>query len=51
ENARQASELAHAASENAGKGGQLAQNVIETMQGISGSSKKIADITSVINSI
>ncbi|WP_105631443.1 methyl-accepting chemotaxis protein [Cronobacter dublinensis] len=51
ENARQASELAHAASENAGKGGQLAQDVIQTMQGISGSSKKIADITSVINSI
>lgn len=51
DNARQASELAQNASVTAGKGGQLVGDVVTTMQGISGSSKKIAEITSVINSI
>ncbi|MEM6159278.1 methyl-accepting chemotaxis protein [Erwinia sp. P6884] len=51
DNARQASELAQNASVTAGKGGQLVGDVITTMQGISGSSRKIAEITSVINSI
>ncbi len=51
DNARQASELAQTASATAGKGGSLVDSVVSTMEGISGSSKKIADITSVINSI
>lgn len=51
ENAAHASELAETASVTAGKGGKLVGDVVTTMQGISGSSKKIAEITSVINSI
>ncbi|CAO96737.1 methyl-accepting chemotaxis protein [Erwinia tasmaniensis] len=51
DHARQASTLADNASLTAGKGGDLVTNVITTMEGISDSSKKIADITSVINSI
>ncbi|WP_034913556.1 methyl-accepting chemotaxis protein [Erwinia sp. 9145] len=51
ENAQQASQLAEAASVTAGKGGQLVQHVVVTMKGIAESSHKIADITSVINSI
>ena len=51
DNARQASDLAQTASTTASKGGTLVGNVVSTMEGISGSSKKIADITSVINSI
>ena len=51
DNARQASELAETASTTASKGGQLVDSVVSTMEGISGSSQKIADITSVINSI
>lgn len=51
DNARQASELAQSASATASKGGKLVSDVVSTMQGISGSSHKIAEITSVINSI
>lgn len=51
DNASQASELAEVASATASKGGALVKDVINTMDGISGSSKKIAEITTVINSI
>lgn len=51
DNARQASLLADAASRTAGKGGSLVSEVVETMDGISASSKQIAEITTVINSI
>ncbi|MEY8709575.1 methyl-accepting chemotaxis protein II [Mangrovibacter phragmitis] len=51
ENARQASQLALNASETAQKGGKVVANVVSTMQDISTSSRKIADITSVIDGI
>ncbi len=51
DNARQASTLAETASTTAQQGGNLVSEVINTMNGISGSSKKIAEITSVINGI
>ena len=51
ENAVQASELAEVASTTASKGGALVNEVVSTMAGISDSSKKIAEITNVINSI
>lgn len=51
DNARQASSLADTASVTASKGGKLVHEVVNTMQGIAGSSKKIAEITTVINSI
>lgn len=51
DNAHEASELAKKASATASKGGELVGEVVTTMTGISGSSKKIADITTVINSI
>ncbi len=51
DNARQASSLADNASLTASKGGKLVSEVVSTMQGIAGSSKKIAEITTVINSI
>ena len=51
ENARQASQLAVSASEVARKGGQVVGQVVSTMTGISESSKKIADIISVIDGI
>lgn len=51
DNANHASAQAQAASETASKGGRLVNDVVNTMQGISGSSKKIAEITNVINSI
>ncbi|WP_039056975.1 methyl-accepting chemotaxis protein [Enterobacter sp. Bisph1] len=51
DNASQASALAEVASTTASKGGALVKEVISTMDGISGSSKKIAEITNVINSI
>lgn len=51
ENARHASQIAAEASQNASKGGVVVHNVIATMADISASSKKIADITAVINSI
>lgn len=51
ENAREASQLADTATETAGKGSTLVSEVVETMDGIATSSKQIAEITSVINSI
>ncbi|KNC12080.1 chemotaxis protein [Klebsiella sp. RIT-PI-d] len=51
DHARQASELADVASTTASDGGELVGEVVETMVGISASSKKIAEITDVINSI
>lgn len=51
ENARQASQLALSASSTADKGGKVVDGVVRTMNEIAGSSKKIADITSVIDGI
>jgi methyl-accepting chemotaxis protein len=51
ENARQASQLAVSASEVARKGGQVVAQVVSTMNGISESSRKIADIIGVIDGI
>lgn len=51
ENARQASRLALSASETASRGGKVVDGVVKTMHDIAGSSKKIADITSVIDGI
>lgn len=51
DNARQASHLALTASETAERGGKVVDDVVNTMRGIGDSSKKIADIISVIDSI
>lgn len=51
DNARQASTLAADASSTAEHGGQVVDQVVQTMHGISSSSQKVADITSVIDSI
>ncbi|MCW6030898.1 methyl-accepting chemotaxis protein [Pantoea sp. JK] len=51
ENAHHASQLAADASGKARSGGDLVSGVVQTMTNISGSSKKIAEITNVINSI
>ncbi|QZX97048.1 Tar ligand binding domain-containing protein [Pantoea alfalfae] len=51
ENAHHASQLAADASGKARSGGDLVDSVVKTMTNISGSSKKIAEITNVINSI
>ena len=51
QNAKQASQLAIGASDVARKGGQVVDQVVSTMTGISESSKKIADIISVIDGI
>jgi methyl-accepting chemotaxis protein len=51
ENARQASQLAVSASDVARKGGQVVGQVVSTMNGISESSRKIADIIGVIDAI
>ena len=51
ENAHHASQLAADASGKAQSGGDLVSGVVKTMNNISGSSKKIAEITNVINSI
>ncbi|WP_039852048.1 methyl-accepting chemotaxis protein [Hylemonella gracilis] len=51
DNARQANQLAQSASSVAVEGGEVVSQVIETMRGISDSSKKIADIISVIDGI
>ena len=51
ENIHHSSELARATSVTANKGGQQVRSVVETMNQISASSGKIAEITSVINSI
>ncbi|MBC5782450.1 HAMP domain-containing protein [Ramlibacter sp. USB13] len=51
QNARQASQLAMGASEVARKGGSVVGQVVSTMNGISESSRKIADIIGVIDGI
>ncbi|WP_413739124.1 methyl-accepting chemotaxis protein [Sodalis sp. RH21] len=51
ENARQASKLASDASSTAHKGGTLTGNVVQRMADIAVSSRKISDITSVIDGI
>jgi methyl-accepting chemotaxis protein len=51
DNARQANQLAMKASTVAVSGGEVVNRVVETMKGINDSSKKIADIISVIDGI
>jgi methyl-accepting chemotaxis protein len=51
DNASQANQLASGASQVAVRGGQVVGQVVETMRGINDSSRKIADITSVIDGI
>ena len=51
DNAKQANQLALGASTVAVKGGSMVEQVVETMKGINTSSKKIADIISVIDGI
>jgi len=51
DSARQATQLAEVASGAAGKGGEVVGQVVETMNGITHSSKKISEITTVIDSI
>ena len=51
DNARQADKMAQQASEVAMKGGQAVSHVVETMEAINASSKKIVDIISVIDGI
>ncbi len=51
DNAREANSLAMAASQTATKGGEVVAQVVQTMQGINDSSRKIADIISVIDGI
>ena len=51
ENARQANQLAQTAQKVALKGGEVVAEVVDTMKGINDSSRKIADIISVIDGI
>jgi methyl-accepting chemotaxis protein len=51
DNARQANQLAMSASEVAVRGGEVVGQVVVTMKGINDSSKKIADIITVIDGI
>ncbi|MGM3175413.1 methyl-accepting chemotaxis protein [Dickeya lacustris] len=51
DNAHHASQLAADASANASKGGAIVTDVVKTMSDIAGSSKRISEITSVINGI
>jgi methyl-accepting chemotaxis protein len=51
ENARQANELTKSSNEVATKGGEMVKRVVDTMGAIQDSSKKIADIIGVIDSI
>ena len=51
ENAKQANQLAASASDVAVRGGQVVSQVVETMNSINESSKKIVDIISVIDGI
>jgi methyl-accepting chemotaxis protein len=51
DSARQATQLAIGASDVAARGGEAVRDVVQTMNGISDSSKKIADIIGVIDGI
>ncbi|WP_042625285.1 methyl-accepting chemotaxis protein [Burkholderia plantarii] len=51
DNARQGNVLARSASEVAGKGGEVVARVVDTMQGITQSSRQVAEIITVIEGI
>lgn len=51
DNARQANQLAQGASQVAARGGEMVGRVVQTMQGISDSSRRIGDIIGVIDGI
>ncbi len=51
DNAKQGNQLARGASDVASRGGEVVGQVVQTMRGINDSSKKIADIIGVIDSI
>jgi methyl-accepting chemotaxis protein len=51
DNARQANQLAASASDVASQGGEVVGQVVQTMEGITESSNRIADIISVIDGI
>ncbi|WP_016943982.1 methyl-accepting chemotaxis protein, partial [Dickeya zeae] len=51
DNVRQARQISEEAQQMARQGGKITDNVVTTMQGISDSSRRIADITTVINGI
>ncbi|MFY9514383.1 MAG: methyl-accepting chemotaxis protein, partial [Rubrivivax sp.] len=51
DSAQQANRLAAGASDVAGKGGEVVGQVVQTMRDINGSSKRIAEITAVIDGI
>jgi methyl-accepting chemotaxis protein len=51
DNARQAKELAAGAADVAARGGEVVAQVVDTMAGIHGASKKVVDIISVIDGI
>ncbi len=51
DNAQQASQLARSASQVADQGGNLVREVVETMKGIDGSSRRIAEIIGLIDGI
>ncbi len=51
DNTRQANTLAHSAAQVAKKGGEVVNQVVRTMDEINASSKKIADIVGIIDSI
>jgi methyl-accepting chemotaxis protein len=51
DNARQAGQLANSASDIAARGGEVVGQVVQTMQGITESSRKISDIIGVIDGI
>ncbi|MGC8165427.1 methyl-accepting chemotaxis protein, partial [Salmonella enterica] len=50
-NARQANELAQSASHIASQGGDVVRQVVDTMNSINASSRKIVDIIAVIDGI
>ncbi len=51
DNARQANQMAGSASQIAGEGGAVVQQVVDTMQNIAASSNRVVDIISVIEGI
>ncbi len=51
DNARQANQLAQGASQVAGQGGEVVTDVVQSMRGISDSSRRIAEIIGVIDGI
>ncbi len=51
DNAREVEQLASTASDVAGRGGEMVQQVVDTMRGINDSSRRIADIIGTIDAI